>query len=65
MTLHIQYRDGKYDYVNGGKLDKLLDLDRLRQFYRPSEKRWVDVKSDRMRSIETITYIGPERRRLN
>jgi hypothetical protein len=65
MTLHVQYSDGKYDYVNGGRLDKLIDLDRLRQFYRPSEKRWVDVEFDRIRSAERIIYIGPERRSLN
>jgi hypothetical protein len=49
MTLRVQYLDGKYDYVDNRTLDLLIEQDLIRQFYRPSEKRWVDVETDPVR----------------
>jgi hypothetical protein len=49
MTLRIQYPDGKYDYVDSRTLDRLIDMNQVRLFYRPSEKKWIDVNTDPVR----------------
>jgi hypothetical protein len=49
MTLHIQYLDGKYDYVDSQALDRLINSNMVKLFYRPSEKKWVDVETDPVR----------------
>jgi hypothetical protein len=49
MILHVQYQDHRYDYVDTHTLDRLLEGKNLRQFYRPSERRWVDVHRDSLR----------------
>jgi hypothetical protein len=49
MTLRVQYKDGKYDYVDNHTLDILIDQDLIQQFYRPSENKWVDVEADPVR----------------
>ncbi len=49
MTLHVQYRNGTYDYVHNRSLDRLIEENLIRQFYRPSEKRWIDVETDPVR----------------
>jgi len=61
MILHVQYKDLHYDFVNTRTLDKLIADEKLRLFFRPSEKRWVDVLSDPIRVIGG-EYVGPERR---
>ena len=49
MTLHIQYSNGRYDYVDRRTLDRLIEENGVRHFYRPSERKWVDVESDPVR----------------
>jgi hypothetical protein len=49
MTLHVKYLDGKYDYVDSRTLDMLIDADKVKLFYRPSEKRWINVDTDPVR----------------
>ena len=49
MTLHVQYKNGKYDYVDNHTLDTLIDEDLILQFYRPSERKWIDVETDPVR----------------
>jgi hypothetical protein len=44
MLLRIQYQDNKYNYVSPETLDELIMSRRIRQFFRPSEKRWVDIE---------------------
>ncbi len=61
MILHVQYRDLRYDYVTTRTLDRLLADKQLRLFFRPSEKRWVNVLSDPVRGIGG-EYVGPDRR---
>ncbi|HVN96642.1 MAG TPA: hypothetical protein VMT62_09450 [Syntrophorhabdaceae bacterium] len=62
MILHVQYQDDHYDYVGPGILEKLLKDEYVRRFYRPSEKRWVDIVHDPIRGIGG-DYGGPERRK--
>ncbi|HSR12854.1 MAG TPA: hypothetical protein VLS90_15530, partial [Thermodesulfobacteriota bacterium] len=41
----------------------LISRARIRKFYRPSEKRWVVIGIDPVRSGNSGTYEGIERRR--
>jgi hypothetical protein len=43
MLLHVQYDNDSFGYVDGATLDRLLLGKTVKQFYRPSEKRWVNV----------------------
>ncbi len=61
MILHVQYQNYRYDLVDAQTLDRLLAADEIRGFYRPSEKRWIDVDRDPTRGSGG-TYSGPERR---
>jgi hypothetical protein len=63
MYLQVQYRDLRYDYVDTRTLDRLIEFRRIRQFFRPSEGRWVDIGLDRVRGLGG-DYEGPERRRI-
>ena len=64
MTLRVQYVNGKYDYVDNQTLDRLIDQDLVRQFYRPSEKRWIDVATDPVRG-KVLFYRLEEQRWVN
>lgn len=64
MVLHVQYQNEKYDYIGAHILDKLLDKESLVGFFRPSEKRWVNIYHDRIRG-EGGDYLGSDRRQLN
>jgi len=62
LFLHVQYRDYRHDFVEASHLEKLIEFRQIKQFYRPSEGRWVDIAVDRVRGTGGY-YIGPERRR--
>ena len=62
--LPIQYHNHKYDFVTPRTLARLLMESKIRYFYRPSEKRWVDVYFDPIRGLGGA-YVGPERRKSN
>ena len=64
MVLHVQYKDFKYDYVNTHNLDRLLADKSLHRFYRPSEKRMVNVYRDPVRGVGG-NYSGPDRRQFH
>ena len=64
MVLHVQYQNDQYDYIGAHVLDKLLKNESLREFFRPSEERWVNVYRDPIRG-EGGDYRGPDRRQLN
>jgi hypothetical protein len=61
MILHVQYRNDRYDYVDTHTLDMLLADVNIRKFFRPSEKRWVNVYHDSIRGLGGH-YSGPNRR---
>ncbi len=63
MMLFVQYEDLRYDFVKPRRLDRLLAGSELRQFFRPSEKRWVNVHRDPIRG-RGGRYSGPERRQV-
>jgi len=64
LFLHVQYRDNRHDFVKANHLDKLIELRQIKQFYRPSEGRWVDIAVDPVREVGG-NYGGPERRRMH
>jgi hypothetical protein len=61
VLLYVQYQDYSYDVVEAHALDKLLAGKNLRQFYRRSEERWVNVYRDPIRGLGG-NYSGPNRR---
>lgn len=64
--LRVIYRKKKYDfdYVPSGLLDFLIQDDEITHFYRPGEKKWIDVRMDVIRG-RGGRYEGPERRRID
>jgi hypothetical protein len=61
--LRIRHANGTIDVVGKTMLDVLLARDEIAQFYRPSESRWVTVRSDPVRG-NGAGYVGPERRAI-
>ena len=63
--LHVRREDNAYDVVNDTTLNNLIVGHRIREFYRPSEGRWIVPGSDPVRGEGGAAYRGPERRRYN
>jgi hypothetical protein len=61
MMLRVQYQNFNYDYVDTRTLDRLLLGRDLRGFFRPSEKKWVNVYRDPIRGMGG-EYYGSDRR---
>ncbi len=61
MIIHVQFKDFKYDFVNTRVLDKLLAGKSVLEFYRPSEKRMINVYRDPIRGSGGF-YSGLDRR---
>ena len=62
--IRVQYQNELYGIVDGPTLDWLLLGKTIRRFYRPSEKRWVDVYRDPIRGLGG-QYQGRDRRHQN
>jgi hypothetical protein len=62
MVLRVKFENDKYDYVSSEVIGDLIRQERIAMFYRPSEKRWIDIRVDAVRQERGIFYIGPERR---
>jgi hypothetical protein len=61
MLIKVMYQNNRLDLINGELLDQLLAENRIKQFYRYSEGKWVMVGNDPIRMSKNI-YYGPERR---
>ncbi len=59
--VQIRYRNNREGIVDDVTLNELILSNKIKQFYRPSESRWVDVDYDPVRS-KSNGYNGPERR---
>lgn len=62
----VRYKDGLDDIVPHKMLNDLLARDALEYFYRPSESRWIDPRTDKIRKIESGVPVSKaffERRR--
>ncbi len=62
--LSVKYKNNIEDIVSAPLLDRLIAAGLIKQFYRPSEQRWIILGVDKVRGIGG-TYEGEERRRLN
>jgi hypothetical protein len=58
----IKYKSNTEDIVPPSMLDELITSDQIKQFYRPSEERWVTLGVDKIRKARR-KHNGPERRR--
>ena len=61
QLIRVLYWNGKEGQVDDVTLNELVRSNRIKQFYRPFEDRWVDIGVDAVRRSET-QYGGPERR---
>jgi hypothetical protein len=62
--LTVKYRNNVEDIVPGPMLDELITSGSIKQFFRPSEQRWIILGSDKTRGMGG-SYEGIERRRFN
>ncbi len=62
--VQIRYQNNREGLVDDVTLNELILSKKVKQFYRPSESRWVDVDYDPVRS-KSNDYKGPERRTAN
>lgn len=60
--VRVQYENYRYDYVDAQTLNKLLTHNKIIQFYRPSEERWINIDHDPIRR-GARNYSGFDRRR--
>ncbi len=59
--IRVAYRNKNFDYVSTKQLATLLARKEITHFYRPSEKRWVNVRIEDIRGMGGL-YNGPNRR---
>ena len=59
--IQVRYRYNREGLASDVTINELILSNQIKQFYRPSEHRWVDVDYDSIR-VKSITYHGLERR---
>ena len=62
--VRVRYSDNSYDYIAGMLLDKLIHVNKIKQFYRYSEEKWITIGIDPIRG-RGGAYNGAERRSMN
>jgi len=60
--IRVRYRNNREGLVDDVTLNELIIYKKIKQFYRPSEKRWVNIETDPVRRAPRL-YNGSERRR--
>jgi hypothetical protein len=60
--IQVRYKNNAHDIVPAFMLDKLIAAEKIKQFYRPSERRWITLGLDPVRT-SARTHDGLERRR--
>jgi hypothetical protein len=60
----VRYLDNSYDYIVGMALDKFIHVNKIKQFYRYSEEKWITVGIDPIRGRGRV-YSGAEKRSMN
>jgi hypothetical protein len=61
MLLHVQYQNGRYDYVQAAVVDELIASGHVMRLFRPSNKEWATVGVDSFRGSGG-DYKGTDRR---
>jgi len=65
-TIRFINQDGKYDMVSGAiGLQVCLDRSMVKEFYRPSEDRWIDPLKDPIRRRPDPSFPTTSDRRRN
>jgi Flp pilus assembly protein TadD len=64
ILVQVRYRNNREGLVDDVTLNELILSDKIKQFYRPSESRWVNVDDDSIRA-KSNGHKGPERREAN
>ena len=59
--IQVRYRNNRDGLIDDVTLNELIRDRKIKQFYRPSESRWVDVEKDPVR-FRTNGFTGLERR---
>ena len=60
--IRVRYRNNREGLVDDVTLNELIIYKKIKQFYRPSEKRWVNIETDPVRRAPCL-YNGSERRK--
>ncbi len=60
--IEVEYQDGRHAFVDDYLLENLIKSRQIKQFFRPSEKRWITIGMGPVRSWQG-NYCGMERRR--
>ena len=64
--IRFKHQNGKIDIVRTFGLQTCLDQGFVKEFYRPSEKRWIDPLKDPIRKRSSVLRITePDRRKNN
>ncbi len=64
-SIRFKRQDEKYDMVNAIGLQACINHSEVKEFYRPSEKRWIDPLKDRIRKRADPTFPTASDRRKN
>ena len=59
--IQVRYCNGQEGSVDDVTLNELILSRKIRQFYRPSQEKWIDIETDPVRKRQS-RYRGPERR---
>jgi hypothetical protein len=63
MTVRVVYHNNSYDMISAFILQLGIECNKIKMFYRDSERRWITVGVDPVRkSRGGYFYEGPDRR---
>jgi hypothetical protein len=62
MLIKIKYKNNRFDLIKGDVLGQFIQQGKIKEFYRYSEDRWVNVESDPIRLQPEKVYSGREKR---
>ena len=60
--IEVEYPDGRHVFIDDYLLEGLIKSRQITQFFRPSEKRWITIGIEPVRTRKG-DYHGKERRR--
>jgi len=60
--IEVEYPDGRHAFIDDYLLEGLIRSKQITQFFRPSEKRWITIGIEPVRT-RAGNYRGTERRR--
>ena len=64
MSIRVMYHDGTYNMISAYTLEQFIRDEKIKMFYRNSEKKWINIGVDpvRMNVTEGQRCDGAERR---